>query len=69
MFPTKTNGWICIPASAALTSEDEVFEIEREMIDRFGAAPDEVVNLCELMALKTQLRQVGVARSMPAKAV
>lgn len=42
-------------------SETEVFEIEREMVDRFGAAPAEVVTLCELMALKTQLRRAGVA--------
>jgi transcription-repair coupling factor (superfamily II helicase) len=43
-----------------VASDAEVFEIEREMVDRFGATPDEVVTLCELMALKTQLRSAGV---------
>jgi transcription-repair coupling factor (superfamily II helicase) len=37
-------------------TEDEVFEVEREIVDRFGPEPEEVKNLCEMMALKTQLR-------------
>jgi len=37
-------------------TDDEVYEIEREIADRFGPEPEEVKNLCELMAVKTQLK-------------
>ena len=43
-------------------SEDEVFELEKEIEDRFGPEPEEVETLCELMALKTQLRRAGVLK-------
>jgi transcription-repair coupling factor (superfamily II helicase) len=39
-------------------SDDEVYEVEREIVDRFGPEPEEVKNLCELMAVKTQLKAV-----------
>jgi transcription-repair coupling factor (superfamily II helicase) len=37
-------------------NDDEVYEVEREIVDRFGPEPEEVKNLCELMAVKTQLK-------------
>jgi transcription-repair coupling factor (superfamily II helicase) len=37
-------------------SDEEVFEVEREIVDRFGPEPGEVKNLCEIMAVKTQLK-------------
>ncbi|MBW1807968.1 MAG: transcription-repair coupling factor, partial [Deltaproteobacteria bacterium] len=40
--------------------EEEVFEIEQELVDRFGPEPDQVQNLCELMSLKTLLRRAGI---------
>jgi transcription-repair coupling factor (superfamily II helicase) len=38
-------------------TQDEVFEVEREIVDRFGPEPEEVKNLCEMTAIKTQLKQ------------
>jgi transcription-repair coupling factor (superfamily II helicase) len=37
-------------------TEEDVFEVEREIADRYGPEPEEVRNLCELMAIKIQLR-------------
>jgi transcription-repair coupling factor (superfamily II helicase) len=37
-------------------TDDEVFEVEREIVDRFGPEPEEVKNLCEIMAVKTSLK-------------
>ncbi len=36
-------------------TEEDVFEVEREIADRYGPEPEEVRNLCELMAIKMQL--------------
>jgi transcription-repair coupling factor (superfamily II helicase) len=41
-------------------NEEEVFEIEQELVDRFGPEPDQVQNLCELMSLKTLLRRANI---------
>ncbi len=41
-------------------SEEEVFEIEQEIGDRYGPPTPEVENLLQLSALKTHLRQAGV---------
>ncbi len=41
-------------------SVEAVFELEQEIVDRFGPGPPELSNLIELMALKAQLRELGV---------
>ena len=37
-------------------TDDEVYEVEREIVDRFGPEPEEVKILCEIMAVKTQMK-------------
>ncbi|HUU01149.1 MAG TPA: transcription-repair coupling factor [Myxococcota bacterium] len=44
-----------------VASEEDVFDLEREIVDRYGPEPPQVENLCELTAIKTLLRDAGVA--------
>jgi transcription-repair coupling factor (superfamily II helicase) len=42
-------------------SEEEVFDLEQEIADRYGPEPHQVESLCELTAIKVLLRDAGVA--------
>jgi len=44
---------------ARANTDDDVYEVEREIVDRFGPEPGEVKTLCELMAVKTQMKTAG----------
>ncbi|MBI5545733.1 MAG: transcription-repair coupling factor, partial [Deltaproteobacteria bacterium] len=39
-------------------NDDELSDLRGEMVDRFGEIPDEVDNLCEVMALKADMRRL-----------
>ncbi|MBQ6530855.1 MAG: transcription-repair coupling factor, partial [Clostridia bacterium] len=45
---------------AAIESEDDKFEIEDELIDRFGDIPKPVQNIIEVAALKIPAKECGV---------
>ncbi len=45
---------------AAVESEDDKFEIQDELIDRFGDIPKPVQNIIEVAALKTPAKEAGV---------
>lgn len=45
---------------AAISSEEDKFEIEDELIDRYGDYPGAVQNIIDVAALKTKARQAGV---------
>ncbi|MBQ8300682.1 MAG: transcription-repair coupling factor, partial [Clostridia bacterium] len=45
---------------ASIETQDDKFEIEDELIDRFGDIPKPVQNIIEVAALKAPAREVGV---------
>lgn len=45
---------------AAIESEDDKFELEDELIDRYGDIPKTVQNIIEIAALKIKAKQTGV---------
>ncbi|MCC8160838.1 MAG: transcription-repair coupling factor [Oscillospiraceae bacterium] len=45
---------------AAVETEDDKFEIEDELIDRFGDIPKPVQNIIEVAALKTPAKECGI---------
>lgn len=45
---------------AAVETEDDKFEIEDELVDRFGDIPRPVRNIIEVAALKAPAREVGI---------
>jgi transcription-repair coupling factor (superfamily II helicase) len=47
---------------ASLKVEDELIDMERELIDRFGTIPDEVKNLLRIIAIKQRMKQIGIER-------
>ncbi len=47
---------------AALQSEGEVFDFERELRDRFGKPPEEVINLLRIMRIKVLAKALSVTK-------
>ncbi len=47
---------------AHFTSQEEIDELGREMIDRFGPYPQEVDNVLRIISLKQQARRIGVSK-------
>ena len=45
---------------AAVESEDDKFEIQDELIDRFGDIPAPVMNIIEVASLKTPAKEAGI---------
>ncbi|MDI2090477.1 transcription-repair coupling factor [Commensalibacter oyaizuii] len=45
-----------------MVNEDEIEAMRAELIDRFGAIPDEVSNLLDVMKLKRLCKEIGVHR-------
>ena len=45
---------------AAVESEDDKFEIQDELIDRFGDIPKPVQNIIEIASLKTPAKEAGI---------
>jgi transcription-repair coupling factor (superfamily II helicase) len=43
---------------AQAQTDDELFDVRGEMVDRFGELPPEVDNLCQLMSLKAAMRRL-----------
>lgn len=43
---------------AQASGDDELYDIRAEMADRYGEVPGEVDNLCQLMALKAEMRRL-----------
>ncbi len=43
---------------SSASTPDELSDLRAELVDRFGEAPEEVDNLCEVMALKVELRDL-----------
>ncbi len=58
--PTCSSASCCTNASQAAQSPPDLDELRAELIDRFGDAPREVDNLCELMLLKMDLRELSL---------
>jgi transcription-repair coupling factor (superfamily II helicase) len=50
---------------ASLKTEDELFDLEGEMGDRFGPIPEAVTNLLKVLAIKQNMRLVGIERIEP----
>ncbi len=47
---------------ASFTSQEELDELSRELVDRFGAYPSEVDNVLRVMTLKQQAKETGVSK-------
>lgn len=47
---------------STVETEEEIHSFERELMDRFGALPDEVGNLLKILALKQLCRKAGVEK-------
>ena len=45
---------------AAIASDDDKFEIEDELIDRYGDYPNVVQNIIDVAALKIKAREAGI---------
>jgi transcription-repair coupling factor (superfamily II helicase) len=39
-------------------SDDDLFDVRSEMVDRFGELPEEAENLCQLMRVKAEMRKL-----------
>ncbi|MEW6186670.1 MAG: transcription-repair coupling factor [Thermodesulfobacteriota bacterium] len=50
---------------ASLRTEEELFDLEGEMGDRFGPIPEAVSNLLQVLALKQKMKRIGIERIEP----
>ena len=45
-----------------LLSQDEIFDVKAECVDRFGKLPDTMINLLEIVELKQLCRQLNIQK-------